>query len=46
MARSIRTLTSAAELIEQLKFDVPFHRKSRLREIDDAATVSTRRAAR
>ena len=36
MARSIRTLTSAAELIEQLKFDEPFHRKSRLREIDDA----------
>ena len=36
MARSIRTLTSAAELIEQLKFDEPFHRTSRLREIDDA----------
>ena len=36
MARSIRTLTSAAELIEQLKFDEPFHRSSRLREIDDA----------
>jgi len=36
MARSIRTLTSAAESIEHLKFDQPFHRRSRLREIDDA----------
>jgi len=36
MARSIRTLTSAAEAIEHLKFDQPFHRRSRLREIDDA----------
>lgn len=36
MARSIRTLTSAAEAIEHLKFDEPFHRQSRLREIDDA----------
>lgn len=36
MAGSIRTLTSAAESIEQLKFDQPFHRRSRLREIDDA----------
>jgi len=36
MARSIRTLTSAAESIEHLKFDEPFHRQSRLREIDDA----------
>ncbi len=36
MARSIRTITSAAELIERLEFDRPFHRSSRLREIDDA----------
>ena len=36
MARSIGTLTSAAESMEQLKFDQPFHRRSRLREIDDA----------
>ena len=36
MARSIRTITSAAELIERLDFDRPFHRRSRLREIDDA----------
>lgn len=36
MARSIRTLTSAAESIERLEFDEPFHRHSRLREIDDA----------
>ena len=36
MAGSIRTLTSAAESMEQLKFDQPFHRRSRLREIDDA----------
>jgi class 3 adenylate cyclase len=36
MARSIRTLTSAAESIERLQFDQPFHRASRLREIDDA----------
>ena len=36
MARSIRTITSAAELIERLEFDQPFHRGSRLREIDDA----------
>lgn len=36
MARSIRTITSAAEAIEHLKFDQPFHRRSRLREIDDA----------
>lgn len=36
MARSIRTITSAAEAIERLEFDEPFHRRSRLREIDDA----------
>ncbi|MCA0246834.1 MAG: adenylate/guanylate cyclase domain-containing protein [Proteobacteria bacterium] len=36
MARSIRTITTAAESIEHLKFDEPFHRRSRLREIDDA----------
>jgi adenylate cyclase len=36
MARSIRTITSAAESIERLEFDQPFHRHSRLREIDDA----------
>ncbi len=36
MARSIRTITSAAESIERLDFDRPFHRRSRLREVDDA----------
>jgi class 3 adenylate cyclase len=36
MARSIRTLTSAAEAIERLDFDQPAHKPSRLREIDDA----------
>ncbi len=36
MARSIRTITSAAESIERLEFDHPFRRRSRLREIDDA----------
>lgn len=36
MARSIRTITSAAQSIERLEFDLPFHRRSRLREIDDA----------
>ena len=36
MARSIRTITSAAEAMERLEFDRPFHRRSRLREIDDA----------
>lgn len=36
MARSIRTITSAAEAIERLEFDQAFHRRSRLREIDDA----------
>lgn len=36
MARSIRTITSAAEAIERLEFDQPMHRRSRLREIDDA----------
>ncbi|MBI3197093.1 MAG: hypothetical protein HYZ40_06225 [Rhodospirillales bacterium] len=36
MARSIRTITSAAESIERLEFDLPFHKRSRLREIDDA----------
>src|SRR5262249_17543108 len=38
MARSIRTITSAAEAIERLEFDEPMHRRSRLREIDDAAS--------
>lgn len=37
MARSIRTITSAAEAIERLDFEQPMHRRSRLREIDDAA---------
>lgn len=37
MARSIRTITSAAEAIEKLKFDEPINRRSRLREIDDAS---------
>jgi class 3 adenylate cyclase len=37
MARSIRTITSAAEAIERLEFDRPMHKRSRLREIDDAA---------
>ena len=37
MTRSIRTITSAAESIERLEFDQPMHRRSRLREIDDAA---------
>jgi class 3 adenylate cyclase len=37
MARSIRTITSAAEAIERLEFDQPMHKRSRLREIDDAA---------
>lgn len=36
MARSIGTITSAAEAIERLEFDQPMHRPSRLREIDDA----------
>jgi adenylate cyclase len=36
MARSIRTITSAAEAIERLEFDKPFHRPSWLREIDEA----------
>jgi class 3 adenylate cyclase len=36
MARSIRTITSAAESIEQLEFERVAHRPSRLREIDDA----------
>ncbi len=36
MARSIRTITSAAESIGRLEFDQPIHRHSRLREIDDA----------
>lgn len=36
MARSIRTITSAAEAIERLEFSQPMHRPSRLREIDDA----------
>ena len=37
MARSIRTITTAAEAIERLEFDQPIHKRSRLREIDDAA---------
>ena len=37
MARSIRTITTAAEAIERLEFDEPMHKRSRLREIDDAA---------
>ncbi len=37
MARAIRTISTAAEAIEQLEFDQPMHRRSRLREIDDAA---------
>jgi class 3 adenylate cyclase len=36
MVRSIRTLTSAAEAIERLEFDKPFHKPSWLREIDEA----------
>jgi len=36
MARSIRTITTAAEAIERLEFDQPLHKFSRLREIDDA----------
>ncbi len=36
MARSIRTITTAAESIERLEFDRPLHRRSHLREIDDA----------
>ncbi|MBS0525403.1 MAG: hypothetical protein JSS04_17370 [Proteobacteria bacterium] len=38
MARSIRTITTAAEAIERLEFDQPMHKRSRLREIDDAAS--------
>lgn len=37
MTRSIRTITTAAEAIERLEFDQPMHKRSRLREIDDAA---------
>ncbi|MCW5732723.1 MAG: hypothetical protein KIS73_01275 [Enhydrobacter sp.] len=37
MARSIRTITTAAEAIERLEFDQPLNQRSRLREIDDAA---------
>lgn len=36
MARSIRTITSAAESMERLEFEHPLHKRSRLREIDDA----------
>ncbi|OFW98017.1 MAG: hypothetical protein A3D94_11125 [Alphaproteobacteria bacterium RIFCSPHIGHO2_12_FULL_66_14] len=36
MARAIRTITSAAESIERLEFEHPLHKRSRLREIDDA----------
>jgi adenylate cyclase len=38
MARSIRTITTAAEAIERLEFDEPMHRRSRFSEIDDAAS--------
>jgi class 3 adenylate cyclase len=38
MAKSIRTITTAAEAIERLEFDQPVHKRSRLREIDDAAS--------
>ncbi|WP_428668672.1 adenylate/guanylate cyclase domain-containing protein [Reyranella sp.] len=37
MARSIRTITTAAEAMERLEFDQPMSKRSRLREIDDAA---------
>lgn len=37
MARSIRTITTAAEAIERLEFEQTMHRPSRLREIDDAS---------
>jgi class 3 adenylate cyclase len=37
MARSIRTITTAAEAMERLEFELPLSRRSRLREIDDAA---------
>jgi adenylate cyclase len=37
MARSIRTITTAAEAIQRLEFEQPMHQPSRLREIDDAA---------
>jgi adenylate cyclase len=37
MTGSIRTITTAAEAIQRLEFDQPMHKRSRLREIDDAA---------
>lgn len=37
MARSIRTITTAAEAMERLEFEQPMRKRSRLREIDDAA---------
>ena len=37
MARSIRTITTAAEAMERLEFDEPMSKRSRRREIDDAA---------
>jgi class 3 adenylate cyclase len=37
MARSIRTITVAAEAMERLEFEQPMSKRSRLREIDDAA---------
>jgi class 3 adenylate cyclase len=37
MARSIRTITSAAEAMERLEFAEPMRKPSRLREIDDAS---------
>ena len=47
MARSIRTITSAAESIERLEFDQPFHRSARgCARSTMPDTASTRRAAR
>ncbi|UYN94430.1 MAG: hypothetical protein KIT25_20730 [Enhydrobacter sp.] len=37
MATAIRTITTAAESIQRLEFEQPFHKHSLLREIDDAA---------
>lgn len=37
MASSIRTITTAAEAMERLEFEQPLSKRSRLREIDDAA---------
>ena len=46
MARSIRTISTAAEAIERLEFDQPMHRRSRLREIDERRIASARGALR